>query len=213
MPPVKAKAKPKLVNRGPAGLLSKGPAAVAEGAAFSRPKSHNKIVPSLRPLAVDIASLAPDPDNARLHPEKNLEAIKDSLALFGQRKPVVVRKQGMVVVAGNGTLEAAKQLGWTKIAASVEPMTDVEAAGYGLADNRTAELARWDFEVVARLEGLISAKGVPMTGWSPEELAALRGAEAPDAFPEVGEDIEVKHVCPKCGYRFSGGETVEEPKG
>lgn len=124
---------------------------------------------------VDVASLTPDPLNARLHPDRNLQAIMDSLALYGQRKPVVVRKQTRVVVAGNGTLEAAKALGWTKIAASIRPMTDEEALGYGLADNRTAELAKWDFEVVARLDRLMAEAGdSKMVGWTNEELQILR---------------------------------------
>ncbi len=63
---------------------------------------------------VAVASLAFDPANARKHDEANLKAIAGSLNLFGQRKPIVVTKAG-VVVAGNGTLEAAKSLGWTEI--------------------------------------------------------------------------------------------------
>ena len=64
-----------------------------------------------------IASLSPDPANARRHPERNLEQIKASLRRFGQQKPIVVDAAN-VVRAGNGTLAAAKSLGWTTIAAS-----------------------------------------------------------------------------------------------
>jgi hypothetical protein len=53
-------------------------------------------------------------------------------------------------------------------------------------------------------------------GYTPDELAALLGEQAgPDAeppadFPEVGEDIDVEHECPKCKYRWSGASA---PKG
>ena len=54
-----------------------------------------------------------DPANVRKHDEKNLEAIKSSLLRFGQQKPIVVDGKG-IVIAGNGTLTAAKALGWEK---------------------------------------------------------------------------------------------------
>lgn len=192
MPPIK----PKLVNRGTAGLLSKQPAKPANGESHKpgepapRPKTFNKIAPALKPHIVPIDSLTPDPNNARLHPDRNLESIMDSLAFYGQVKPVVVRDQTGVVMAGNGTMAAAKAMGWTKLAAIRVPMTDAEAAGYGLADNRTAELARWDFEVVARLDRIISEAGGQNVGWSIEELTALRmdlvpRHVSPDKIPDT----------------------------
>lgn len=192
--------------------------APAEGVDRERAKK-DRIAPSLQKLAVPIASLVPDPMNARLHPERNLEAIMDSLCLYGQRKAVsvVLDKKGRKIVrAGNGTLEAAKALGWTKLAAAVDDdLDEVEAIGYGLADNRTSELAKWDFEVVAKLDRLILEQNHPTVGWTKDELEVLRRhefTEAPQDFPEVDENIETEHICPRCAYRFSGGEVVEKGK-
>ena len=101
----------------------------------------------LRPLAVSIDSLNLDPANARLHDEKNLAAIKGSLARFGQRLPLVVQKQGMIVRAGNGRVVAAKMLGiWLGvnvtlglpiIRTSVEHGTGFDNAGTGRGDPRS----------------------------------------------------------------------------
>lgn len=98
---------------------------------------------------VPIASLTLDPTNARKHSEQNLRAIANSLRRFGQRKPIVV--QGTKVLAGNGTLEAAKSLGWMEITiVKVPDEWDAETAkAYALADNRSAELAEWDEQVLA----------------------------------------------------------------
>ena len=74
---------------------------------------------ALEDLAIDIESVGFDPSNARKHDAKNIEAIKASLSKFGQRSPIVVQKQGMIARAGNGRLEAARALGWSKIAAIV----------------------------------------------------------------------------------------------
>ena len=95
--------------------------------------------------SVSIESLSADPANARKHSKKNLDAIKGSLQKFGQQKPIVVDGNN-IVVAGNGTLEAAKSLGWTEIEIVRTNLTGPEAIAFALADNRTAELAEWDIE-------------------------------------------------------------------
>ena len=129
----------------------------------------------LRALAVPIASLSLDPANARLHPERNLNAIQASLRAYGQRKPLVVRRAGMIVTAGNGTLEAARALGWTHVAAVVVDDDALTATGYAIADNRTAELAEWDDEALARLLGELRLEEVDLDalGWSAAEVEAL----------------------------------------
>jgi DNA modification methylase len=96
-----------------------------------------------------IVDLIPDPQNARQHDEKNLKAIEGSLKEFGQRKPIVITEAG-VIVAGNGTVEAAKRLAWTHIEAVKVPndWTPDKIKAFAIADNRTAELANWNQEVL-----------------------------------------------------------------
>lgn len=95
-----------------------------------------------------ISELKTDPNNARKHSNKNLDAIVSSLEKFGQRKPIVVHNG--VVIAGNGTLEAAQKLGWHEITVTEVPENwdDDLAKAYAIADNRTAELAEWDTPVL-----------------------------------------------------------------
>jgi hypothetical protein len=178
--------RPRLTNRGGAGLYGKLTEEdkgrlvkdkETNEARLVRATAKHRIAPGLQHLAVKVADLVPDPNNARLHPERNLEAIKHSLTVYGQVKPLVVRKGGNVVVAGNGTLEAAKLLGWDELAVVHVEMNDAEAAGYGLADNRTAELAKWNFEVVAQLDRLLQEDGHPTIGWTMDELEVLRAAD------------------------------------
>lgn len=167
----------------------------------------NNIAPALKDLEVDIDSLIPDPMNARLHPERNMEAIQSSLALYGQVKPIVVRRESRVIVAGNGTTEAAKALGWTRIAATFVDFDEAQAAGFGLADNRSAELAKWDFAVVAKIDKLMEEMGGSrMVGWSQDELEVLRAADWTP--PTISEDeyngAASKEIeCPSCGHKWS----------
>jgi DNA modification methylase len=102
----------------------------------------------LEKIAIDKLTL--DLNNARAHDDKNLKAIEGSLTEFGQRKPIVI-DQNNVIVAGNGTVTAAKALGWTEIEAVRVP-ADWDAdriKAFALADNRTAELATWNQEIMA----------------------------------------------------------------
>jgi DNA modification methylase len=97
-----------------------------------------------------ITELTPDPNNARTHDEANLKAIEGSLREFGQRKPIVI-DQHQVIVAGNGTVEAAKRLGWDSIEAVRIPAdwNADQIKAFALADNRTAELAAWNPQVMS----------------------------------------------------------------
>jgi len=90
-----------------------------------------------------------DPQNARKHDDNNLKAIAGSLEAFGQRKPIVLFKK--TVVAGNGTLIAARSLGWKEIQVVRVPdnWSADQVKAYALADNRSAELAVWDEQVLA----------------------------------------------------------------
>ena len=99
---------------------------------------------------LSIAQLSLDPQNARKHSQRNLDAIAASLDKFGQRKPIVIHKG--VILAGNGTVEAAKSLGWTDIDAVEVPSEwdDETAKAFALADNRSAELAEWDESILAK---------------------------------------------------------------
>jgi DNA modification methylase len=109
--------------------------------------SDEHIAAELRPLARDVASLTEDPKNARNHGEENLAAIEASLRAHGQRKPIVV-KDG-VVLAGNGTLRAARELGWKTLACVEYEGPEALARAYAIADNRSAEQATWDPELLA----------------------------------------------------------------
>lgn len=92
-------------------------------------------------VSVDLLLL--DPQNVRKHNERNLDSIKSSLVRFGQQKPIIIDGD-MKVVAGNGTLQAAKSLGWDEIASVKTNLVGNEAIAFAIADNRTAELAEWN---------------------------------------------------------------------
>src|SRR5262249_53769830 len=75
--------------------------------------------------------------------------------------------QGMLVIAGNGTLQAAHSLGWLHVAVVLVDDDAATAAGYSIADNRTAELAGWGKKALGKLlGGPNGGEGPPATGMS-----------------------------------------------
>lgn len=152
---------------------------------------------------VEVSSLVFDPVNARKHDSRNLEAIKGSLTRFGQQKPIVVDAKG-VVLAGNGTLAAAKALGWTEIWVKQSDLDTVNASAYSLADNRTAELAEWDDEALHSQLAALDLAGFDVAMLSfdlpnqDEVFKEITGSK------ELSEDefSEFDHKCPKCGFEF-----------
>jgi DNA modification methylase len=151
------------------------------------------IAPDLLPLARPIASLREDPQNARKHDKRNLDAIAKSLSEFGQRKPVVALADG-TVVAGNGTLAAARSLGWSDIAVATFE-DEQKAKAYAVADNRAGELATWDDDLlVAALsgidEGLRAACG--FSAAELERLLHVEGRGDGDDVPEAPAEPTTK---------------------
>lgn len=150
---------------------------------------------SLAGLAVEIAGLTPDPRNARLHDERNIREVMESYKAHGQRKTIVVQRQAdngqrMVVRAGNGQMEAAKRLGWTHIAAVVVDENDRDAIRFAIRDNRTAELAEWDFKVLATEEASLREYGSSLTelGWTQAEIVPMTETTwFRDATGDVGD--------------------------
>jgi site-specific DNA-methyltransferase (adenine-specific) len=144
-------------------------------------------------VKISIAKLSLDPKNARKHSQRNLDAIAASLLKFGQRKPLVVHRG--VVLAGNGTLEAARSLGWTEIEVAEVPddWDNDTAKAYALADNRTAELAEWDESELAKqlLELQDADWDITELGFEVPALADIEPADE-DEIPEPPVEPKTK---------------------
>jgi len=144
---------------------------------------------NLRIETIAVSQLVFDPTNARKHDKKNLDAIKGSLDLFGQRKPIVVTPDN-VVVAGNGTLEAAKSLGWLEIViARTPPGWDWDKIkAFALADNRTAELAEWDAQILADQLLELDSVGYELATFGFETLQPPTESDLEDAFANLNKE-------------------------
>ncbi len=128
----------------------------------------------MKSRSVPVDSIHLDPANARRHPERNVAAIKASLARFGQVTPLVVDLDN-VVRKGNGTLLAARELGWAKVDVVDAPKGAVEATAYSVADNRSSDLGENDDAALAAILRALQAEGIPLedVGYADAEFDAL----------------------------------------
>jgi len=131
------------------------------------------VVEPLKSFLVPVEDINLDPANARLHGERNINAVKSSLNTLGQHVPIVVQKEGMIVRVGNARLTAARDLGWSHIAAVVIDESNVEGIARAIADNRASEMSHWDFGVLEEMLNALDTEGwgdTLSTLWTKEEL-------------------------------------------
>jgi ParB-like chromosome segregation protein Spo0J len=161
----------------------------------------NNIIESLQSLAVPLSDITPDPRNARAHSDKNIAVIKRSLEFYGQRKPIVVNRNGNAVIAGNGVYLAARELGWTEIAAAFTDDDEVTATAYGIIDNKSSDLSEFDMPGLKDLLQDLDtgAFDMEMTGFDETELAQLFTQYHPD---EAEKEETKTNKCPQCGYEW-----------
>ena len=124
---------------------------------------------------ITIDELTLDSKNARSHNQKNIEAIKASLAKFGQQKPIVISDDG-IVVAGNGTVQAARELGWKEISAVKSQLKKNEIKAYAIADNKTTDTSFWDSLQLQEMLDELHSNDIDLffsTGFTESELDQL----------------------------------------
>lgn len=156
------------------------------------PPHRYRVAASLARFLRPIEELREDERNARQHPKRNLEIIAASLEAHAQQKPLSVTPDGLVL-AGNGTLRAMRDAGWTHLAAI--PFDGKHDRLYAIDDNRSAELADWDEIALRDAITSLGEEGVSLDAlgfteeevtalgsdheWTPPDLAPLPEPEAP----------------------------------
>jgi DNA modification methylase len=164
-------------------------------------------------ITVKLSKLKPDKKNARKHSERNIDEIARSLRRFGQHRPFVVQRGTNKILVGNGMYEAMKSLGWSEGSVLYVEDDDETAVKRALADNRTGELAEWDWPV---LKDIVQELGPEpdIPGWNDEELEELfdlsdleqkefQGDE--DEVPDVLADV-LEETVSKLGDIYALGE-------
>jgi hypothetical protein len=152
-----------------------------------------------------------DPRNARMHPERNREAVEKSLRELGAGRSIVVDADG-VIVGGNAVYEQAIKLGIpvkeieTKgdelvVVRRVDLKTDdPRRKALALADNQISTLAKWDEVQLEELQSeLLGEIEFATMGFGEDEE---KNWNAPEDGQDLSDGVETTNKCPKCGYEW-----------
>jgi len=138
--------------------------------------------PRMRDLdaaVVPVRSLIPFPGNPR---RGDVSAIRRSLEVHGQYRPVVANRRTRRVLCGNHTLRAAIELGWQQIAVTWIDVEESVEPRIVAVDNRTNDLAGYDTEELVEL--LSGLEGLDGTGYEQDDLDDLIDELAPGLLEE-----------------------------
>lgn len=150
--------------------------------------SGSEYLPQIRKLF--IRDLKPYANNPRTHSKKQIRQIADSIREFGWTNPVLTDAEDGVI-AGHGRVEAARLLGMTEVPVlRLDHMSEAQKRAYIIADNKLAENAGWDTELLAiELQGLLDLSvdfDIELTGFETGEIDVLLASETvtePETVP------------------------------
>lgn len=147
-----------------------------------------------------LTDITPYENNPRNN-EEAVEKVANSIKEFGFNQPIVVDKNNVIIV-GHTRYLAAQELGLTEAPVIVAGnLSDEQARAYRLADNKTGELAGWDFEKLA-LE-LEQIEDINMS-----DFGFIEGSDLDITDDDFLSDNQIKEkepkkvTCPHCGQEF-----------
>ena len=149
-----------------------------------------------------LKELIPYANNPRNN-DNAVDAVAASIQEFGFKNPIIIDKEN-VIVAGHTRLRAAEKLGLEKVPCiRADDLTDEQIKAFRLVDNKTAELAEWDF---SKLEAELDE----LDEWDMSEFGFGSATYGAYSFDDVTEEDKAKVfdegrdliTCPKCGFEF-----------
>ncbi len=138
-----------------------------------------------------IEEIRPSERNARTHDKKQIDQIAASIREFGFTNPVLIDAEDRII-AGHGRVDAARNLGYSIVPTiRLEDMSETQRRAYIIADNRLAENAGWDREILAtELQFLVDAGAdfdLTLTGFDTPEIDLL--FEGTGSAPDPDDDV------------------------
>jgi len=150
--------------------------------------------------------LLPYDRNSRTHSPEQIRHLAESIKQFGFTNPVLISKDGQII-AGHGRVEAAKLAGQKQVPCIVlYDLSVAQIRAYTIADNQSALMAGWDFDVLAAEIEELREGGWDIVdlGFTKEELDELLGS--PEIEPEIAEKPQKEPsdtcICPRCHHEF-----------
>ena len=138
----------------------------------------------MRIINKPIDEIIPYDKNPR-HNDEAVEAVATSIREYGFKVPIIIDKDN-IIVAGHTRVKAAKRLGMTEVPCIVaDDLTDEQVRAFRIADNKTTEIAEWDFDL---LRDELAALENMFTGFDSQEIDDLLA----EALEPLEDDYEIE---------------------
>lgn len=159
---------------------------------------------------IDIKKIKPYENNPRINDDA-VDAVAESIKQFGFKSPIILDKNN-VIICGHTRFKAAQKLKLKQIPCIIaDDLTEEQVKAYRLADNKTSELADWDYALLDIEIGEI--KGIDLEDFGfdldtdfdyDEDLEEedYSSEEIKKELNQVKESVKKTHVCPSCGCEF-----------
>lgn len=153
--------------------------------------------------------LKPYENNPRKNDEA-VDALAESIKEFGFRVPLIISKDG-TIISGHTRYKAAKKLDLDRVPCIVaDELNEDEVKQFRIVDNKTQELAKWDFAALAEELENIKAINMDVFGFAafsedaaePEEITSSL-SEGEEVDLDDFDDDQFDHECPECGFRWN----------
>ena len=151
-------------------------------------------------LEIDVKDVQEYENNARKN-DKAIGLVAESIQKYGFKVPVIIDTNN-VLVAGHTRLKAALRLGLEKIPAIIaDDLTEEQIRAFRLADNKTAELAEWDFERLEQELAAIDDEHI-FELFNQNKYEDVQEYDGEINLDDFGDE-EFEYECPECGFKFN----------
>ena len=155
-------------------------------------------------IDLPIKAIKPYKRNPRKN-DKAVEYVANSIRQFGFKVPIVI-DENYEIVCGYTRWKAAKAIGLDTVPCIMaDDLNEDQIRAFRLADNKTAEMADWDFDLLEGEFDLIDPNLFDMSdfGFFQSFDSEEKQEESPEDFKEYSEETPTKNKCPKCGYEWN----------
>ena len=165
---------------------------------------------TLKIKKIPIGDLVPYDNNARIHSDEQVSQIAASIREFGFTNPVLC-DGGKGVIAGHGRILAAKELGLDTVPViELSHLSEVQKKAYILADNKLADNALWDDELVKIEISALEDENfdIEIIGFNSDDFDSGLVFGGDGVKDPTTKDIKESNnvYCPKCGCCFEVGK-------
>ena len=146
----------------------------------------------VKAVNMDINAIKPYDNNPRRN-EKAVDAVANSIKQFGFKNPIIVDKNN-VIISGHTRRLAALKLNLKEVPVIVgKDLTEAQIKAFRLADNRVAEIAKWDDDALKAEMAKVLDVDFESFGFDLDDIEDI-----------IQEEVGIKtHKCPKCGCEWT----------